>query len=142
MSGATILSYLQMSHFLMLIMVMSWLLSTYFFLPLCAAAGPIRNFGQLTCAKMEKAQNSVKKSVRSTIRRRGSSAPPTLPMESVFPHNIEEFSTVEPGRRQSKVTFAANPHAEGRAADYVDKSMDSLEETIEENEKTDNSNDV
>ena len=55
MSPASILAYLQMSHFLMLIMVMSWIFSTFFFLPLCALAGPTENFGQLTFKKTKSA---------------------------------------------------------------------------------------
>ena len=61
MTPSQVLVYIQMSQFLMLVMFISWLFSTFFFLPLCAVIGPTGNVGQLTCKKMKKARKSVRK---------------------------------------------------------------------------------
>ena len=47
MVPAKVLVYFQMAQFLMLVMVVSWVYSTFFFLPLCMVIGPTGNFGQL-----------------------------------------------------------------------------------------------
>ena len=54
MVPSSVLVYIQMAEFLMLVMFISWMYSTFFFLPLCAAIGPTDYIGQLTC------QNSPK----------------------------------------------------------------------------------
>ena len=45
---ATVLAYYQLGQFLMLVMVFSWLYSTFAFLSVCAFIGPKDNFGQLS----------------------------------------------------------------------------------------------
>ena len=61
MVPAKVLVYYQMAQFLMLVMVVSWFCSTFFFLPLCMAIGPTKNFGQLTCKKIKVAKETVRK---------------------------------------------------------------------------------
>merc|ERR1740124_1883070 len=51
MVPSSILVYIQMAEFLMLVMFVSWVYSTFFFLPLCAAVGPTGYVGQLTWDK-------------------------------------------------------------------------------------------
>ena len=63
MTPSQVLVYIQMSQFLMLVMFVSWLFSTFFFLPLCAVIGPTGNVGQLTCKKV---RNSVQRRNRSS----------------------------------------------------------------------------
>eukprot|EP00794_Sanderia_malayensis_P010165 gene10165-11205_t len=48
MAPATVLVYIQLSHFLMTLMTFSWLYATFFFLPLCSAIGPVNNTCQLS----------------------------------------------------------------------------------------------
>ena len=48
MAPASIVGYLLLSHFLMLLMTVSWIYATFFFLPLCSIIGPKGNFCQLT----------------------------------------------------------------------------------------------
>ena len=64
MVPAKVLVYYQMAQFLMLVMVVSWFYSTFFFLPLCMVIGPTKNFGQLTGQLMCKKVKKVKQSVR------------------------------------------------------------------------------
>ena len=47
MMPATVLAYFQLGQFLMLVMVFSWLYSTFGFLSICTVIGPKDNFGQL-----------------------------------------------------------------------------------------------
>ena len=61
MVPAKVLVYFQMAQFLMLVMVVSWVYSTFFFLPLCMVIGPTGNFGQLTCIKLKTAHNSIRR---------------------------------------------------------------------------------
>lgn len=61
MIPAKVLVYFQMAQFLMLVMVVSWAYSTFFFLPLCMVIGPTGNFGQLTCSKLKTAQKSIRR---------------------------------------------------------------------------------
>lgn len=61
MFPATVLVYYQMAQFLMLLMVVSWTYSTFFFLPLCMVAGPTGSFGQLTCKNVKDAQKSIRR---------------------------------------------------------------------------------
>ena len=65
MVPAKVLVYYQMAQFLMLVMVVSWFYSTFFFLPLCMVIGPTKNFGQLTgqliCKKVKKVKQSVRR---------------------------------------------------------------------------------
>eukprot|EP00111_Clytia_hemisphaerica_P006411 TCONS_00018634-protein len=73
MTPSYVLAYLQMAQFLMLVTFMSWLFSTFFFVPLCAAIGPIGNLGQLTPGKIERARTTIRKSVshrHQSIRQR------------------------------------------------------------------------
>lgn len=61
MIPSSVLVYIQMAEFLMLVMFISWLYSTFFFLPLCAAVGPTNYIGQLNIKKFfrkKKAQPS------------------------------------------------------------------------------------
>jgi len=59
MAPSHVLVYLQMAQFLMLVMFISWVYSTLFFLPLCAFIGPTGNVGQLTCKKVKTARRSI-----------------------------------------------------------------------------------
>ena len=68
MIPAKVLVYFQMAQFLMLVMVVSWIYGTFFFLPLCMVIGPTEHFGQLTFTKVKKAQNSLRR--MSTVTRR------------------------------------------------------------------------
>ena len=61
MIPAKVLVYFQMAQFLMLVMVVSWIYSTFFFLPLCMVIGPTGNFGQLTCSKLKTAKKSIRR---------------------------------------------------------------------------------
>ena len=49
---ATVLAYYQLGQFLMLVMVFSWLYSTFAFLSICAVIGPKDNFGQLSITRL------------------------------------------------------------------------------------------
>jgi len=60
MVPSQVLVYFQMAQFLMLTMFVSWMYSTFFFLPLCMVMGPTNNFGQLTCSKVKRARNSIR----------------------------------------------------------------------------------
>eukprot|EP00111_Clytia_hemisphaerica_P005464 TCONS_00015824-protein len=73
MTPSAVLVYLQMAQFLMLVMFISWLFSTFFFLPVCAVFGPTGNMGQLTCKKVKKVQNSIRKNNNSTTTTNGMS---------------------------------------------------------------------
>lgn len=64
MAPASVLVYIQASHFLMTLMTFSWLYATFFFLPLCAVIGPTGNFGQISLSglcsgKKEKEQYEI-----------------------------------------------------------------------------------
>ncbi len=52
MAPATVLVYIQLSHFLMTLMTFSWLYATFFFLSLCSAIGPTNNFCQLSIGSL------------------------------------------------------------------------------------------
>ena len=56
MIPSSVLVYIQMAEFLMLVMFISWLFSTFFFLPLCAAFGPINYIGQVTFRRSPKSK--------------------------------------------------------------------------------------
>ncbi|XP_012567028.2 protein dispatched homolog 1 isoform X1 [Hydra vulgaris] len=51
---SSVLVYVQMAHFLMLIMFTSWAYSTFFLLPLLMIMGPLGNTGQLVICKVKK----------------------------------------------------------------------------------------
>ncbi|XP_057308069.1 protein dispatched homolog 1-like isoform X2 [Hydractinia symbiolongicarpus] len=67
MLPSTILSYIQMAQFLMLVMFVSWVYSTFFFLPLCAVIGPVGTTCQLTFNKMKSARASFRSNSRDRI---------------------------------------------------------------------------
>lgn len=46
MMPSRVLSYLQMGHFLMLVMTVGWAFSTFFFQALCCTIGPQGDWGQ------------------------------------------------------------------------------------------------
>ena len=52
MMPSAVLSYIQMGHFLMLVMTVSWAFSTFFFQSLCSIAGPQGDWGQLSWAQI------------------------------------------------------------------------------------------
>ncbi|XP_022785842.1 protein dispatched homolog 1-like isoform X2 [Stylophora pistillata] len=52
MMPATVLAYFQLGQFLMLVMVFSWLYSTFGFLSICSVIGPKNNFGQLSITRV------------------------------------------------------------------------------------------
>lgn len=52
MMPATVLAYYQLGQFLMLVMVFSWLYSTFGFLLICSMVGPKNNFGQLSITRI------------------------------------------------------------------------------------------
>ena len=54
MMPATVLMYLQLGQFLMLVMVFSWFFSTFSFLSICSVIGPKDNFGQLSISHLFK----------------------------------------------------------------------------------------
>ena len=49
---ATVLAYFQLGQFLMLVMVFSWLYSTFGFLSICTVIGPKDDFGQLSITRL------------------------------------------------------------------------------------------
>lgn len=51
MMPSAVLAYIQIGVFLIVVMVVSWLYSTYFLLCLLSIAGPERNFGQMSYPK-------------------------------------------------------------------------------------------
>ena len=51
MVPSTVLCYVQIGHFLMVVMFFSWMYSTFFFLPLCASIGPTGHAGEFRCRK-------------------------------------------------------------------------------------------
>ncbi|XP_057308047.1 protein dispatched homolog 1-like isoform X2 [Hydractinia symbiolongicarpus] len=61
MTPSSVLVYIQMAQFLMLVMMISWLFSTMFFLPLCAVIGPTGNFCQITMGKSSANQNETER---------------------------------------------------------------------------------
>ena len=48
MMPSRVLSYLQMGHFLMLVMALGWAFSTFFFQALCSTIGPQGDWGQFS----------------------------------------------------------------------------------------------
>ncbi len=48
---STVLAYFQLGQFLTLVMAISWLFATFFFMSLCYFAGPVGHFGQINSAK-------------------------------------------------------------------------------------------
>ncbi|XP_048586598.1 protein dispatched homolog 1-like [Nematostella vectensis] len=52
MMPSDVLSYIQMGHFLMLVMAVSWFFSIFFFQALCATIGPQGDMGQLNLHKL------------------------------------------------------------------------------------------
>ena len=52
MMPASVLAYFQLGQFLMLVMVFSWLYSTFCFLSICSVIGPKDNFGQLSISRV------------------------------------------------------------------------------------------
>lgn len=58
MMPSRVLSYIQLGHFLMLVMSVSWAFSTFFFQSLCSIAGPQGNFGQLSFSPLCKKKSS------------------------------------------------------------------------------------
>ncbi|KAL9981000.1 hypothetical protein ACROYT_G009652 [Oculina patagonica] len=52
MMPATVLAYFQLGQFLMLVMVFSWLYSTFGFLSICTVIGPREDFGQLSISHL------------------------------------------------------------------------------------------
>ena len=48
---STVLAYVQLGQFLTLVMTISWLYSTFFFMSLCYFAGPVGHFGQINSMK-------------------------------------------------------------------------------------------
>ena len=56
-----VLSYIQLGQFLMLIMSVSWVYSTFFFQALCSIFGPENDTGQLTFLKVKAAYEQLKK---------------------------------------------------------------------------------
>ena len=54
MTPSTVRCYVQFGSFLMIVMFFSWIYSTFFFLPLCAAIGPTGYFTELRWRKKEK----------------------------------------------------------------------------------------
>ena len=89
MVPAKVLVYYQMAQFLMLVMVVSWFYSTFFFLPLCMVIGPTKNFGQLTSQLMCKKVRKVKQSVRRISTRQRSAN--HFPLENVDLANDSPF---------------------------------------------------
>ena len=47
MAPSTVRVYIQLSHFLMVLMTFSWLYANFFFMALCSTSGPENNFCQL-----------------------------------------------------------------------------------------------
>ena len=66
MMPSQVLSYIQLGHFLMLVMSVSWAFSTFFFQSLCSIAGPQGNFGQLPLSRLWKSKSKVSKSEELT----------------------------------------------------------------------------
>ena len=52
MMPAKVLAYFQLGQFLMLVMVFSWLYSTFIFLSICTMIGPKNDFGQLNVTRL------------------------------------------------------------------------------------------
>lgn len=52
MMPSRVLSYLQMGHFLMLVMTLGWAFSTFFFQALCCTIGPQGDWGQFSWTDM------------------------------------------------------------------------------------------
>ncbi|CAB3980351.1 dispatched homolog 1-like [Paramuricea clavata] len=51
MMFSTVLAYCQLGQFLTLVMAISWLFATFFFMSLCYFAGPVGHFGQINSTK-------------------------------------------------------------------------------------------
>lgn len=51
MMFSTVLAYFQLGQFLTLVMAISWLFATFFFMSLCYFAGPVGHFGQINSKK-------------------------------------------------------------------------------------------
>ena len=52
-SQSNVLSYIQLGHFLMIIMSVSWVYATFFFQAMCSVLGPENDSGQMTKAKFK-----------------------------------------------------------------------------------------
>lgn len=52
MAPSSVLVYIQLSHFLMVLMTFSWTYGNFFFMSLCSALGPRNNFFQLKLVGM------------------------------------------------------------------------------------------
>ena len=51
MMFSTVLAYFQLGQFLTLVMAISWLFATFFFMSLCHVAGPVGHFGRINSKK-------------------------------------------------------------------------------------------
>ncbi|CAF4407551.1 unnamed protein product, partial [Rotaria magnacalcarata] len=67
MSPSKLTSFSQMGFFLMLIMFVSWLFATWFFLPLLSFLGPIDKFADIPFGKLCRCGNPSSKSVVQTL---------------------------------------------------------------------------
>ena len=114
MSPASVLAYIRMSHFLMLIMIVSWFFSTFYFLPLCAVAGPIGTFGQLTCGKMKKAKVSVAQSIR---KQRAKSNSVSMNNNSVSMNSVNKEQDPRQSDTPEDPTYSQGAHLKQRNAE-------------------------
>ena len=51
MMFSTVLAYFQLGQFLTLVMAISWVFATFFFMSLCYFAGPVGHFGRINSKK-------------------------------------------------------------------------------------------
>ena len=77
---STVLVYVQLGQFLMVVMAMSWFFATFFFQSMCAVAGPRKNFGQLSITKLCRTLGLCKGQSEET--------PPELETKDVFKNPI------------------------------------------------------
>ncbi|XP_015919103.2 protein dispatched homolog 1 isoform X1 [Parasteatoda tepidariorum] len=102
---STVLAYLQIGTFLVLLMSISWLYSTFFFLSILSIAGPVNEFLQLSyssfnvCSECETAAVPVEKNVfalsESTLSSSSASYPNQIPTSES--HELEPLTAIKAG---------------------------------------------
>ena len=123
----TVLVYLQLGQFLMLVMVFSWLYSTFSFLAICNVIGPKNDFGQLSIARLFAHCGRCLRRVKpkdSEEFRETNELGKVEPKDSSNPINENEPGNVKSDymNKQDKVTFDHSDEPEIVKPAHIDES--------------------
>ena len=120
MMPSTVLSYTQMGTFLMLIMSISWVFSTFYFQSLCRTIGPEGSIGQfplLGCTWWARRKNTVRAADSEAIHSHSSEVPSSGESHELEPLGsfaTSDLSSLEPSS-SSFCTSRKSPHHLGVA---------------------------